>query len=145
MLYHWKQPRMWGVGLTCGKKQDGTQNERTIMFLPGVHEMDDQDWADLKKDANFKDVEARVEGGILQIELEKVKTGQKPIKRTESGLPNTLENFDPKDAIDLVSGVMEEDQLKAWNKSEKRPAVKNAIKKQLEAIAYATQPKDKKR
>lgn len=144
MLYHWKQPRMWGIGLTCGKKTDGTFNTRTVVFLPGVHEMDDQDWADLKNDANYKTIEERIEGGILQVEIEKVKEGKKPIKRTDSGLPQTLENFDPKDAIELVSGVVEDDQLKTWNRSEKRPAVKTAIKKQLEAIAFATQPKEKK-
>lgn len=106
--------------------------------------MPDDDWERLKKSPNFKVVEERIDGGMLQVELEKVKEGKKAVKQTESGLPASLDNFDPKDAVELISGVMEEDQLKVWDKGEKRPAVKKAIKEQLKAIEYATNPKDEK-
>jgi len=142
MLYHWKQPRVWGIGTSSEMVEPGRFETHQVMFLPGVHEMPDDDWERLKKSPNFKVVEERIDGGMLQVELEKVKEGKKAVKQTESGMPASLDNFDPKDAVELISGVMEEDQLKVWDKGEKRPAVKKAIKEQLKAIDYVTKPKD---
>jgi hypothetical protein len=138
MLYHWKEARIWGIGLPGTKTEDGRVESECVTLLPGVHDMPDEQW---KKIAEHKDVQERIAAGNLQLIEDE---GTKKVKKTDSGLPKSLENFNTRDAAELISGVMEVEQLEAWAKHEKRPAVEKAIKSQLKAIEYATKPKKPK-
>lgn len=142
MLYHWHEARIWGIGCAIKDPETGkTVDSETVTIFPGVHDLDDEQWAKIKDRPEIKE---RIEGGKLQVNLEEKAAKGKNVKKTETGLPKVLDNFATQDAVELISGVMEADQLKAWEKGEKRPAVKKAIKEQLKAIDFATKPKDQK-
>jgi hypothetical protein len=130
-LIHWKEARIWGVAW-AGKNdsiKDGKHLADSYNIMPGVQHIEDDVWETMK--ALVPDVQDRLDSGQL-IEVKDDTKGGKP--NAEHGLPRTLAKFSAADAIELIGGVMDRDVLKAWHKTERRPAVKDAIKKQDKAL-----------
>lgn len=128
---HWKEARIWSVNWAGehDNKAEGKHFAESCMIYPGVHPIDDNVWEKAKK---VQDVKERLESGQLVVVDTAAPTGKGTVN--EQGLPKSLTRFSAADAIELVGGVMDRDVLKAWHKIEKRPAVKDAIKKQNKAL-----------
>jgi hypothetical protein len=141
MLIHWKEARVWIVGLPgLHDEKTGNTSGDTVILIPGVHPISDEDWARIKE---VPDVKARIEDKTLEaLEPEKTTKGAAAKDTTEGGYPKTLDSFKPADAVEFVGGVMELDVLKSWAKIEKRPVVAKQIKAQIETLEEKDEKKD---
>lgn len=139
MIYHWKEPRIWGIA-ACEKNDKGQNvyKGETVTILPGVHDMPDEQWNKIKDHDTVKD---RIAGNLLEVKMEQLPGGKKVKVSEDTKLPVNLDSYETRKAVDLVSGVMEVEQLKKWKRMDKRKVVKDAVDAQLKAIEFATKPK----
>jgi hypothetical protein len=116
-IVHFKKTGIWSIAIG---------DSQFVNLIPGVNEIIEPEWNKLKE---IKEVQEKIDEGVLVIVSE-----PKPGKKTEQGLPKELTPMIAGDAIDLVSGIVDLDVLKAWEKKEKRNTVIKAIKDQIKTV-----------
>jgi len=122
MLANYKSLGVWSVAKIGGG---------AVNIIPGVNDIDDNDWKGIKDHPTVKD---RIGDDTLVLLKADNSEGK---KKQLDGMPETLEGMNAGGAIDFIGGIFDIDQLKAWKKKENRGGVSAAIDKQIKSIRAA--------
>lgn len=114
MLIKNNTPTVLGFG---SKEKSG----QVLVMKPGVNDVPGQFWEQVETHPTVK---VWMDEGKLEVLTEDAKT---PVEKVLVGLK-------PADAVKVVKDTLDSGMLEAWMKTEKRPAVVKALKKQHELL-----------
>lgn len=119
MLIKNNTPSVLGFG---SKEKSG----QILVMKPGVNDVPGQFWEQFETHPTVK---VWMDEGKLEVLTEDEKA---PVEKVLAGLK-------PADAVKVVKDTLDAGLLEAWLKTEKRPAVVKAMKKQLEVLGEPTE------
>ena len=120
MLIKYTKSNLLGVPYSSG----------TFYLKPGVNEVDDAVWAEVKKSGILSH---QIGGGFIQ-EVFKAESAASIEKSGESEAIKGLSELNATESMAVIAETYDEDLLKAWAKTETRKTVQKAIAEQLEKV-----------
>lgn len=126
-----KAVRLFHLSVPKKTKIEGTNqiltSIETITLKPGTNWVDPTQWnIGVTHHSNNKALQQRFSVGAIAI--------RKPSSTTGGKLQGTLEDYSEGDAIELINGIWDVNQLETLQGLEQRRAVRNAIARRIESL-----------